>query len=215
MVGHTHEDIDQVFSRVATGLTHQDVHTLPQLLQAISKSTSPEPICKHLNALYNYKEKLCSVTPDRLFSGIMGPHVYKFEMVERDILMSYKDWPKDCEEYRTLNITRYLGEIDNVMQVNINPKIDDAISRMTRDLPKWADSGRLQEEDLAWWTLYLSTIKPDSRLIKIAKISNLGNYKQVPVNRFCEPELGNLIEASQKNLQKESRHSQVKILRRK
>ena len=59
MVGHTHEDIDQVFSKISTGFAKRDIPTLPNLLQAIESSKTPSPVCKHLKSILYYKATLC------------------------------------------------------------------------------------------------------------------------------------------------------------
>ena len=101
MVGHTDEDTDQVFSRISSGMARQDAHTLPQLLEKISTLTTPQPKCLHLKLLYDYKGKM-PFAPD-LNEKIMQPHVYKFEEVDGEVVMFYKDWQKQEEAYRSLS----------------------------------------------------------------------------------------------------------------
>ena len=60
MVGHTHEDVDQLFSRISSGLAKRDAHTLPQLLEAIEKSATEEvdivPV-QHITSITREKEE--------------------------------------------------------------------------------------------------------------------------------------------------------------
>ena len=66
----------------------------------------------------------------------MQPHVYKFEEVDGEVVMYYKDSPKQEESYRSLILTRFVSSLDSPAFVKANSKIDDAITKMTRDLPK-------------------------------------------------------------------------------
>ena len=57
MVGNTHEDVDQMFSRISALMARKDAHTLPQLLSNMEQSLGPAPIAQHLKALYVIKAK--------------------------------------------------------------------------------------------------------------------------------------------------------------
>ena len=132
MVGHTHDDTDQVFSRISSGMARQDAHTLPQLLERIFTSTTPQLKCLHLKSLYDYKGKMPFVPG--LTEKIMQPHVYKFEEVDGEVVMLYKDWQKQEEAYRSQILTRFVSSLHSPVIVKANSKIDDVIKTMTRDL---------------------------------------------------------------------------------
>ena len=44
LVGHTHDHIDQMFSRFSVTLRRKEVGSLPSLIECIKKSYMPEPI---------------------------------------------------------------------------------------------------------------------------------------------------------------------------
>ncbi|KAI8517519.1 hypothetical protein Bbelb_035360 [Branchiostoma belcheri] len=46
MNGHTHEDVDQMFSRFSTHLERKDAPTIPELLQQLSNAYTPQPECR-------------------------------------------------------------------------------------------------------------------------------------------------------------------------
>ena len=212
MVGHTHEDIDQVFSRISSGMARQDAHTLPQLLERIATSTTPQPKCLHLKSLYDYKGKM-PLAPG-LIEKIMQPHVYKFEEIDGEVVMFYKDWPKQEEAYRSLILTRFVSSLDSPAYVKANSKIDDAITKMTRDLPKWAENGRLEQSELAWWRIYLSTISREVRLHpEVHRAQDLGRFK-VPEVLEESSELENLVGAVDKSREKERRVTVLKLKKR-
>ena len=211
MVGHTHEDIDQLFSRISSGLAKRDAHTLPQLLEAIETATTPKPVCQHLRSLYDYRDKLLKCKG--LVDGIMAPHHFKFEEKNGEVIMSYKDWPNETEEYRAMTITRHVLSLDDVVPVLVNPKINDAITRMEQDLPKWTESGRLENDEIQWWRSYLASCKREARLLpEVPKVTSLGKFRLPAVQE--EGELGNLIQAVERNRQKETRRSVLKLKRR-
>ena len=48
--------------------------------------------------------------------------------------MSYKDWPDERQEYRTLNIDRHIIPLGSVSPVPVNDKIDPQLAKMEQDL---------------------------------------------------------------------------------
>jgi hypothetical protein len=56
MVGHTHEIIDQFFSRISLWLRRNDAVTIPDLLDGIKRSYNPRPEARELEEMFNYRE---------------------------------------------------------------------------------------------------------------------------------------------------------------
>lgn len=54
MVGHTHEDVDQVFSRIAVKLKRRNASTLPDLQNVIKEAYNPMPECQELKVLFDF-----------------------------------------------------------------------------------------------------------------------------------------------------------------
>jgi hypothetical protein len=50
-LGHTHDDVDQMFSRFSTGLKYNDAKTLPALAQVLKKSFNPTPIVEEVKTV--------------------------------------------------------------------------------------------------------------------------------------------------------------------
>ncbi|XP_060561075.1 uncharacterized protein LOC132720867 [Ruditapes philippinarum] len=107
MVGHTHEDIDQVFSRISCHMKHVDAPTLPALLHAIGDSTTPSPQVVNLEGIYNYKATLENVRG--MIEGISGPHQFMIKKKEGKVILHYKDWPID----KATDLRYYLREFRN------------------------------------------------------------------------------------------------------
>jgi len=74
MEGHTHEDIDQVFSRVATWIRRKDMATLPDLVDNLRVSQQPAPVVDSFSC-YDYKRGLEDCRePDPGHSGATPLH---------------------------------------------------------------------------------------------------------------------------------------------
>ena len=212
MVGHTHEDVDQLFSRISSGLAKRDAHTLPQLLEAIETSATPKPVCHHLQSLYDYRGQL--IKSMGLVDGIMAPHHFKFELVNDKVIMFYKDWPDEREEYRSLNIDHHIISLGSVRPAPINDKIDPQLSKMEQDLSKWADCGRLEDGEIRWWRTYLGSCKSNAkRYPNVPKVSSLGQFKTPRISEAEDGEITNLVSAAQRAKEKENRRSVLKLRR--
>jgi hypothetical protein len=57
-VGHTHEDIDQFFSRIAMYMHYHNAITENEFLEAIENSCVPQPKAKKLDNIANFKKYL-------------------------------------------------------------------------------------------------------------------------------------------------------------
>ena len=72
--GHTHEDVDQLFSRISTRAGMQSMPTLPELQNVIQEAYSPTAIVNHLDALFDLKS--ITTIPEQL-KGIEAPHNFR------------------------------------------------------------------------------------------------------------------------------------------
>lgn len=81
MVGHTHEDIDQMFSRFSTSLMRHKVHTLSCLIELLPKAfQKPNVTAERISNILNYREWfLPHLNPVAEHSK---PHVFKFTLDE-------------------------------------------------------------------------------------------------------------------------------------
>ena len=55
LVGHTHDHIDQMFSRFSKKLARCDAFTLPTLSRLIAEAYTPKPDVQHLDEVYDFK----------------------------------------------------------------------------------------------------------------------------------------------------------------
>lgn len=88
-VGHTHEDVDQMFSRFATKLRGQHVMSLPDLMRAIKDAFQPPPITIRVKEVACWNKFL----EPRLLKvkGIMAPRVF---IVKADSSGVVRHWYK-------------------------------------------------------------------------------------------------------------------------
>jgi hypothetical protein len=56
MVGHTHEDVDQMFSRLSVHLSRKSIPTLPVVHSLMMDAYHPTPVIKHLDGLWDYRK---------------------------------------------------------------------------------------------------------------------------------------------------------------
>ena len=80
MVGHTHEDVDQMFSRVSVHLANEAVPTLPLLHKLVEEAYHPQPIVHHLDNLWDYRD--LGVQGRVHLTGHGSPHLFKLALLK-------------------------------------------------------------------------------------------------------------------------------------
>jgi hypothetical protein len=90
MVGHTHEEVDQMFSRLSMGLRQQDTRSVTDLYTIIGKSYTPNPLVQSVEDTMDFDQYKHSIGYGVL-GGIQGevdaaqeekPHQIKVILVE-------------------------------------------------------------------------------------------------------------------------------------
>ncbi|CAG2193678.1 unnamed protein product [Mytilus edulis] len=89
MVGHTHEDVDQLFSRISVKASKEKTTTIPSLLNLIKRSYTPQPITKHVESLYDFRDQMAY--PSSL-AGIKSQHVFKLTKDGDGVFLMMKEW---------------------------------------------------------------------------------------------------------------------------
>ena len=97
MVGHTHEDIDQMFSCISKEAHRKSAVTVDDLHELIRESFSPTPETRHLNNIWDFRN-MTNVGIN--LAGMKEPHIFKLAKRDGKVHLSYKDWPVPNEEYR-------------------------------------------------------------------------------------------------------------------
>ncbi|XP_062596921.1 uncharacterized protein LOC134258393 isoform X2 [Saccostrea cucullata] len=206
MVGHTHEDIDQMFSCISREAHTQKIITLTHLHEMVEKSFCPKPEVQHLDNLWDFRGM---TSMERSLRGIKEPHVFKISKKSGRVMLSYKDWPISQEVYRDVDLHDLVpGFADgpDVVEPNFT-KINSITEDMRRDLPRWAETGRFTASEVDWWTSYLTSMqkKKEDRPLPIAP-STLPRYSALPrTESVLETNLHGAINRHMERLQRSSR----------
>ena len=75
MKGHTHEDVDQAFSRVPTTIARSNILSYSELQSAFKESFTPTPNILQLDAMYDIKQWMETLNP--CLHNIVHPHCFK------------------------------------------------------------------------------------------------------------------------------------------
>ncbi|KAK2549232.1 hypothetical protein P5673_030338 [Acropora cervicornis] len=76
LVGHTHEDVDQMFSRISESLKKEDTTTLKALRILINDSYTPNPSTMYVHNIYDMKSWIRPYVSTFQYHG--SPHVFRF-----------------------------------------------------------------------------------------------------------------------------------------
>ena len=91
MVGHTHEDIDQMFSCFSRHLSKRDARTLPELTAEMAKAYTPEPSNILLDCMFDVKKWMDGHIEQQV-SGHINQHQFKFISCNGEAVTFYKKW---------------------------------------------------------------------------------------------------------------------------
>nr|XP_022290369.1 uncharacterized protein LOC111102007 [Crassostrea virginica] len=155
MVGHTHEDVDQMFSRISVHLTGKPIPTLPVLQSLMRDAYHPTPMVQHLDGLWNYRK--LGMASGVTLHGHSGPHVFRFKEVEGAVQLGYKQWPYQSAPYKVIDVTQLAAafEVDPEPVMTLNEKGRTSLEAMESDLRKWQEGGKLTGSDIAWWETHI------------------------------------------------------------
>ncbi|XP_071958009.1 uncharacterized protein [Antedon mediterranea] len=162
MVGHTHEDIDQLFSCVAKYLNKYRASTLDHRRSAVENSYKKLPITSSIiSYLHDIKNWLVPYMQDIRYHS--KPHQFKFVLAQTGkCIMSYKNWSTDCtwcECAREMDTLPYLlKESPADIPVLCTPDFSNAdIPKLKKSLASVANFLRIEERD--WWEEFLNNIE--------------------------------------------------------
>ncbi|XP_063439429.1 uncharacterized protein LOC134720824 isoform X3 [Mytilus trossulus] len=158
MVGHTHEDVDQVFSRFSSWLARQAVLTLPKLMRAFESCTTPNPVSVQTSKVWDtagwisqYLNKMCNHS---------YPHIFKIIKKDEKTRLFYKKWSTDKtwqepEEQLLLSVPT---DSPKIIIPDYN-KID--LAKLKNDITG-SFSYFKREEDKKWWTDFFTDLSSNN-----------------------------------------------------
>eukprot|EP00058_Branchiostoma_floridae_P005491 XP_002590979.1 hypothetical protein BRAFLDRAFT_69470 [Branchiostoma floridae] len=177
MVGHTHEDIDQMFSRVADKLRHQEAHTPEQLINMM-------PECTRLRGLYNIRDWLKPKISK--ISGQSQPGQFRFRLSKDDpdvVDMFYRKgqgqrWNK--LKVGMFQLSKRSGKPDRpkgvpkIIPVSFKNRNIDAQKLLDEQLPKWVPYIASDQERFVWESYLKQMLKASNSATERAKYSKVG-----------------------------------------
>lgn len=114
MVGHTHDDIDQMFSRFTTGMRNSNytIYSVRQLAQVFVDSFTPAVNCEYLDGIMDWKGFLNKHSKNQLgakkgLHGHLRPHQFHFFMNTETnrCEMKFKRWARNPDWFPSLPTT--------------------------------------------------------------------------------------------------------------
>ena len=149
VVGHTHENIDQMFSCFARRLTKREAHTLLDLMAELTIGYTPNVSVSQLTTVFDVKGWMAGSLND--ITGHI--HQHQFKLVRDDqgwAVLFYKKWSSSPEWLPEGGI-RLLSQTPKGKPEIVTPNITNgmAIEKMEQGLPKYRL--KLSDEEMEWW----------------------------------------------------------------
>ena len=153
MVGHTHENIDQMFSCVARRLAKNAAHTLEALKEQIKVSYTPPVLVEELSSLFEIKAWMENSINN--ISGHVHQHVFKIQNNNDNSKLFYKKWSTSPAWLPDGGISLILTIPRGVPKL-VKPNTLGGMSpdKLEMDLPKYAM--KLKDSEMVWWREFIT-----------------------------------------------------------
>ncbi|XP_071500356.1 uncharacterized protein [Diadema antillarum] len=159
MKGHTHEDIDQLFSRISTHTSKHNIPTLSSLLSHIPKSYSkPNTTAERIHNIFNIRDWL--QTHINRPSHHSHPHQFKITKVKGKAVIHTKKWSNSSEWQATTGCSHILSGHPSGIPQAVQRKLEELyITRLYRDMTKYRPY--LTEPEHQEWMKLLGSLEAD------------------------------------------------------
>jgi hypothetical protein len=170
LVGHTHENIDQFFSRLSVALNAERAFTLDQMISIVKKCSTPSPMCHVLTQMIDVKKWLddgkCSQS-----HNIQKSHIFRIKKNEHGIaVVQSKQYstsafygpelrmlPTDqIPDERYIVFPRPIADHENDEESDSKTLIDKL--RTTASLLQQHEPEGWDEEAKQWWDTFLDDL---------------------------------------------------------
>ncbi|XP_078694222.1 uncharacterized protein LOC144923518 [Branchiostoma floridae x Branchiostoma belcheri] len=162
MPGHTHEDVDQLFSRFSTHLQREDAPTVPELFRRLSNAYTPHPECRLMTSMWDYRNII-----DKEIGAISGhsrPHHFTAKLLGGKVQLKAQLWPDPLNPKVEIPLDRFIPRFPkctSVKEWTIN--VDDkkvkehnmALKTIEDDLQKWAETPMEKKSFFNFWSGFL------------------------------------------------------------
>ncbi|XP_071143255.1 uncharacterized protein [Mytilus edulis] len=193
MVGHTHEDIDQMFSRFSIWLNHNSCKTMDSLMNGFQNCYNPKPTSIKTCQVYNYSEWITPYLAP--MSGHSRHHVYKFKLENGKTKMVFKEWTttkawRECEGSDRYPLLRLPTTQPKLLQPNFQDldKVENSILGARKYIDK---------EDMIWWERFFQEkhneeleYEDDDSSFKLFELARFVAQRPLPdITTFSVPEI--------------------------
>ena len=153
MVGHTYENIDQMFSCVARRLAKNAAHTLEALKEQIKVSYTPPVLVEELSSLFEIKAWMENSINN--ISGHVHQHVFKIQNNNGNSKLFYKKWSTSPVWLPDGGIS-LISTIPRGVPKLVKPNTLGGMSldKLEMDLPKYAM--KLKDSEMVWWREFIT-----------------------------------------------------------
>ncbi|CAH1252417.1 Hypp9281 [Branchiostoma lanceolatum] len=161
MVGHTHEDVDAVFSQFSHKLDRKDAKTTSELEEVLKSSFHPEPKVEQFVAIWDIKNWLKPYLAP--IEGHSKPHMYRFTKDSRGhVTMQYKMWSTDTVWRPTTtdpDVLIFKEEEGRQMIPTGQPPLvephfeEEDLRKLKSSIEKMKD--HLNYDQMQWWQTFL------------------------------------------------------------
>ena len=112
-------------------------------------------------------------------------------------------------------MTPFIPDLRNLPSAAVNDKIEETLTKMEEDLPKWAVSGQLENTEIEWWRRYLAGCRRETGLRPdLLSFHSLGRYHVPARGPVSDEEAVNLIAAIRRNHEKERKRTVLSLTRK-
>ncbi|XP_070568131.1 uncharacterized protein [Ptychodera flava] len=165
-VGHTHEDVDQMFSKIAEKLFRSDVYTISDLMSTVVDSYSPNINATLVGSLFNIKEWL-EPHMSGTFGGHSKPHSFRFKTVDGKVRMHYRKWSNlpwkpetddNFEESKGLICLKTVPSLEDIPDW-VQPCLEKMdVDAIKKDIPE-RYKHRLPDSAIQEWRKFFENVK--------------------------------------------------------
>eukprot|EP00057_Strongylocentrotus_purpuratus_P029472 XP_011683946.1 PREDICTED: uncharacterized protein LOC105447505 isoform X2 [Strongylocentrotus purpuratus] len=137
MKGHTHEDIDQLFSRISTYTSKHNIPTLSSLLHHIPKSfNKPNTTAERIETIFNIRDWLQTQLNKPSHHSL--PHQFKITKVEGKAIIQTKKWSNSSAWQATTGSSHILSEHPSGTPDVVCRKMEELhVNNLYRDMAKY------------------------------------------------------------------------------